>query len=175
MKEISNLRVGDGMDKDVNQGPLINKLAVEKIELLLDDAIKNGAKICLGGQRHELGGNFFQPTLLVDCSEKMRIWSEEIFGPILSIFSFQCEEEAIRMANNTEFGLASYLYSINIERCLRVSRNLEYGMIGINTSNITSPASPFSGVKNSGYGVHGSIYSLENYLTLKSVVINYGY
>ncbi len=164
---VANLKVGDGMGEEVTQGPLINEAAVEKVEEHISDAVAKGGRVILGGKRHELGGSFFQPTLIADVSDQMLIAREETFGPVAPLFRFQTEEEAIRMANDTEFGLAAYFFSRDLGRVWRVSEALEYGMVGINSGIISTAVAPFGGVKQSGVGREGSKYGIEEYLEVK--------
>jgi succinate-semialdehyde dehydrogenase/glutarate-semialdehyde dehydrogenase len=164
---VNDLKVGDGMGEDVTQGPLINEDAVEKVEEHIADAVEKGARIVVGGKRHELGGSFFQPTLIADVSSKMLIAHEETFGPVAPLFRFHTEEEAIQMANDTEFGLAAYFFSRDLGRVWRVAEGLEYGMVGINSGIISTSIAPFGGVKQSGIGREGSKYGIEEYLEVK--------
>jgi succinate-semialdehyde dehydrogenase/glutarate-semialdehyde dehydrogenase len=164
---VNNLKVGDGMGEDVTQGPLINEGAVEKVEEHIADAVQKGARVVVGGKRHELGGSFFQPTLIADVSSKMLIAHEETFGPVAPLFRFHTEEEAIQMANDTEFGLAAYFFSRDLGRVWRVAEGLEYGMVGINSGIISTSVAPFGGVKQSGIGREGSKYGIEEYLEAK--------
>lgn len=161
------LKVGNGLDEGVQQGPLINDAGLKKVETLLKDATDQGAKVLTGGQRHSLGGNFFEPTVLTGITPKMRISQEEIFGPLSAISVFNTENEAIAMANDTPFGLASYFYSGNLARIWRVAEALEYGMVGINEGLISTEIAPFGGVKESGLGREGSHYGLDEYLEIK--------
>ena len=165
--EVSNMKVGDGSHAGVVQGPLIDMSAVEKVEEHIDDAVKNGAKVVTGGSRHELGGTFFQPTLLTDVTSSMKVAREETFGPLAPLFRFKDEAEVIKLANNTEFGLASYFYSKDLARVWRVAEELEYGMVGINTGLISTEVAPFGGVKQSGLGREGSTHGIEEYLEMK--------
>jgi succinate-semialdehyde dehydrogenase / glutarate-semialdehyde dehydrogenase len=164
---VNQMKVGDGMDEGVSQGPLINEAAVEKVEEHIQDAVSKGARVLIGGARHELGGSFFQPTLMVDVSEKMLVAREETFGPLAPLFRFSSEEEAVQMANDTEFGLAAYFFSQNLGRVWRVSEQLEYGMVGINSGIISTAIAPFGGVKQSGMGREGSKYGIEEYMEIK--------
>jgi succinate-semialdehyde dehydrogenase/glutarate-semialdehyde dehydrogenase len=164
---VKKLKVGDGTEEGVTLGPLINMAAVDKIEEHIADAVKKGAKIKVGGARHERGGSFFQPTLLTDVTSDMLVAKDETFGPLAPMFRFTTEEQAIEMANDTEFGLASYFYSENLSRVWRVSEALEYGMVGINTGLISTAIAPFGGVKQSGIGREGSKYGLDDYLEIK--------
>ncbi len=164
---VSEMKVGDGMQDGITQGPLINEEAVEKVEEHISDAVSKGARILAGGKRHELGGSFFQPTLMVDVSTQMQVASEETFGPLAPLFRFSSEEQAIQMANDTEFGLAAYFFSQNLGRVWRVSEQLEYGMVGINSGIISTAIAPFGGVKQSGVGREGSKYGIEEYMEIK--------
>jgi succinate-semialdehyde dehydrogenase/glutarate-semialdehyde dehydrogenase len=165
------LEVGNGLDEGVTQGPLINEAAVAKVESHIADAVSKGAKVATGGSRHALGGTFFQPTVLTDVTTDMAVADEETFGPVAPLFRFGTEEEAIRMANDTEYGLASYLYSRELARVWRVAEALEYGMVGINTGLISTAIAPFGGVKSSGIGREGSKFGLEEYLEVKYMCI----
>ena len=163
--------MGNGLEEGVAQGPLINEAAVHKVESHINDAVNKGAKIAIGGARHSLGGTFFQPTVLTDVSPNMAVASEETFGPLAPLFRFESEEQAIQMANDTEFGLASYFYSRDLARVWRVSEALEYGMVGINAGIISTEIAPFGGVKSSGIGREGSKYGIEDYLEIKYLCI----
>jgi len=164
---VAKMVVGDGLKGDTQQGPLIDMKAVEKVEEHIADAVAKGAKVVLGGKRHELGGSFFQPTILADVTREMAVAREETFGPLAPLFRFHTEEEAVQMANDTEFGLASYFYSRDIGRVWRVAEALEYGIVGINAGLISSTVAPFGGVKESGVGREGSKYGLEDFLEIK--------
>jgi succinate-semialdehyde dehydrogenase/glutarate-semialdehyde dehydrogenase len=164
---MQKLQVGDGAQAGTTQGPLIDMHAVEKVEEHIADAIAKGAKIMLGGQRHALGHTFFEPTLLTDVTQSMKIAREETFGPLAPLFRFQTDEEVISLANDTEFGLASYFYSRDIGRIWSVAEQLEYGIVGINTGIISNEVAPFGGIKQSGLGREGSKYGIEDYLTIK--------
>ncbi len=164
---VTQMKVGNGMEDGITQGPLINQEAVKKVEEHISDAVGKGARILVGGARHELGGNFFQPTLMVDVSSRMLVAHEETFGPVAPLFRFSTEEQAIEMANATEFGLAAYFYSQNLGRVWRVSEQLEYGMVGINSGIISTAIAPFGGVKQSGVGREGSKYGIEEYMEIK--------
>jgi succinate-semialdehyde dehydrogenase/glutarate-semialdehyde dehydrogenase len=163
------LKVGDGTGDGVTQGPLINPAAVTKAEEHIADALKKGAKVVVGGKRHALGHSFFEPTVLTGVNPQMMIAREETFGPVAPLFRFSTEEEAIRLANDTEFGLAAYFYSRDIGRIWRVSEALEYGIVGVNTGIISTEAAPFGGMKESGVGREGSKYGLDEYLEVKYV------
>ncbi|HMQ14242.1 MAG TPA: NADP-dependent succinate-semialdehyde dehydrogenase [Candidatus Competibacter phosphatis] len=163
----AQLKVGNGLESGVTQGPLIDEAAVAKVEGHIADALSKGARVVLGGRRHELGGTFFQPTILTQVTPEMAVAREETFGPVAPLFRFSTEQDAIRMANDTEFGLASYFYSRNIGRIWRVSEALEYGMVGVNTGLISTEIAPFGGMKESGLGREGSKYGIEEYLEIK--------
>lgn len=165
--EVEKMKVGSGIDENVVQGPLIDMNAVEKVEQHIADALNHGAEIAVGGKRHQLGGTYFQPTVLTDVTARMKIAREETFGPLAPLFRFSEEDEVIKMANDTEFGLASYFYSNDIARVWRVAEELEYGMVGINTGLISTEVAPFGGVKQSGLGREGSSYGIEEYLEMK--------
>lgn len=164
---VKKLKVGNGLEEDSQQGPLISMAAVEKVEKHIADAVKKGAKILCGGKRHQLGGTFFEPTVLVNATPDMLIAHEETFGPVAALFRFKDEKEAVALSNHTEFGLASYFYSRDINRVWRVAENLEYGIVGINTGIISNEVAPFGGVKESGIGREGSKYGLEEFLEIK--------
>jgi succinate-semialdehyde dehydrogenase/glutarate-semialdehyde dehydrogenase len=168
---VSELKVGNGVEPGVTQGPLIDQCAVDKVEELIADAREKGARIVCGGQRHALGQTFFEPTILADVTREMRVAREEIFGPVAPLFRFQTEEDAIRMANDTEFGLASYFFACDVGRIFRVSEALEYGMVGVNTGLISTEVAPFGGVKASGLGREGSRHGLDDYLEIKYVCV----
>ncbi|WP_417917127.1 NAD-dependent succinate-semialdehyde dehydrogenase [Candidatus Electronema sp. JC] len=161
------LRVGSGFDADVTQGPLIDLNAIGRMEQQVKDALDKGARLGCGGKRVERAGFFFEPTVLLDVTPAMRIAQEETFGPIAPLFSFATEEEAVALANDTPYGLASYFYSRDIGRCWRMAEQLEYGMVGINTGIMSTESAPFGGIKESGMGREGSKYGIEEYLELK--------
>jgi succinate-semialdehyde dehydrogenase/glutarate-semialdehyde dehydrogenase len=161
------LKVGNGLEEGVQQGPLIDMRAVEKVESHIADATKKGAKVVVGGTRHALGGTFFQPTVLANVTPDMAVANEETFGPVAPLFRFKDEDEAIRLANDTEFGLAAYFYSRDIGRIWRVSEALEYGIVGINEGIISNEVAPFGGMKESGIGREGSKYGIEEFLEIK--------
>jgi succinate-semialdehyde dehydrogenase/glutarate-semialdehyde dehydrogenase len=167
VERVRKLKVGNGMEPGVTIGPLIDQQAVAKVEEHISDARAHGAHVIEGGGRHALGGLFFQPTVLTDVDSSMRVTKEETFGPVAPLFRFKDEAEAIRMANDTEFGLAAYFYSRDLGRVWRVSEGLEYGMVGINTGLISTAIAPFGGVKQSGLGREGSKYGVEDYLEVK--------
>ena len=168
---VEAMKVGNGMETGVTQGPLINADAVAKVEEHIADALRLGASVVTGGVRHALGGNFFQPTILANVPNNAMIFREETFGPVAPLFRFKTEAEAIAMANDTEFGLASYFYSRDIGRIFRVAEALEYGIIGINEGIISTEVAPFGGMKSSGLGREGSKYGIEDYLEIKYLAI----
>jgi succinate-semialdehyde dehydrogenase/glutarate-semialdehyde dehydrogenase len=168
---VSRLKVGNGFDAGVTQGPLINQAAVDKVESHIADALSHGARVLSGGKRHALGGTFFEPTVLAGVTQAMRIAREETFGPVAPLFRFSTDDEVIRLANETEFGLAAYFYSRDLGHVWRVAEALEYGMVGINTGLISNEIGPFGGVKQSGLGREGSKYGIDEYLELKYLCI----
>ena len=168
---VAKLKVGNGMDDGVTIGPLINADAVAKAEQHITDAKQRGASVLVGGERHGLGGNFFQPTILTDVPRDAEIFREETFGPVAPLFRFETDAEAIEMANDTEFGLAAYFYSRDIGRIFRVAEALEYGIIGINEGIISTEVAPFGGMKSSGLGREGSKYGIEDYLEVKYLAL----
>ncbi|SNT70187.1 NAD-dependent succinate-semialdehyde dehydrogenase [Psychrobacter sp. LV10R520-6] len=167
VKKVAELKVGNGADEGVNIGPLINTAALEKVQALLKDALDKGATLVTGGDTNNASKLSFNPTVLTDISADMDIASEEIFGPIASIFTFESEEEVIRAANDTIYGLAAYFYSSEFSRAWRVTEGLEYGMVGHNTGMISTEVAPFGGVKQSGFGREGSKYGIEEYVVTK--------
>jgi len=168
---VAGLRVGDGLAGVTDQGPLIDAKAVAKVEEHIADALSKGAKVMLGGRRHALGGSFFEPTILTEVTPKMLVAREETFGPVAPLFKFATEAEAIGMANDTEFGLAAYMYTQDLARSWRVSEALEYGIVGLNTGIISTEVAPFGGVKESGIGREGSKYGILDYTEIKYVCI----
>ncbi len=164
---VAAMKVGDGLKGETQQGPLIDMAAVEKVEEHIGDALAKGARVVTGGKRHALGGSFFEPTVLADVSPDMLVAREETFGPVAPLFRFKTEEEAVKMANDTEFGLAAYFYSRDIARVWRVAEAVEYGIVGINTGLISTAVAPFGGVKESGIGREGSKYGIEDFLEVK--------
>ena len=165
------LKVGPGVEDGVQQGPLIDEKAVEKVEELIEDAASKGGKVVTGGKRHELGGSFFQPTVISGATTEMRFMKEEIFGPVAPVFRFSTEDEAVALANDTEYGLACYFYTGDLGRAFRVMERLKYGMVGVNEGLITTPEAPFGGVKESGLGREGGHQGIEDYLDTKYVCI----
>jgi succinate-semialdehyde dehydrogenase/glutarate-semialdehyde dehydrogenase len=169
--EVKKMQVGAGTEEGVTTGPLINKAAVEKVEEHIADALQRGAKVLIGGKRHSRGGNFFEPTILVNVKRETKIAQEETFGPVAPLFRFATDEEAVTMANDTPFGLAGYFYSRDIGRVWRVAEALECGIIGINEGIISNEVAPFGGVKQSGLGREGSHHGTEEYLELKYLLM----
>ncbi len=164
---VESLRVGDGSHEQVDIGPLIDLKAAQDVDALVQDALQKGASAAVGGRPSELGGSYYEPTLLMEAHSDMRVFREEIFGPVAPIFRFETEAEAVAMANDTEFGLASYFYSRDIGRIWRVSEALEYGIVGVNEGIISTEVAPFGGVKESGIGREGSKYGIDDYVELK--------
>ncbi|MDX7998213.1 NAD-dependent succinate-semialdehyde dehydrogenase [Xenorhabdus sp. Reich] len=167
VQAVKQLQVGPATNRTSQQGPLINQAAVEKVQAHISDAVSNGAQILTGGKSHSLGGLFFEPTVLADVTESMLLAQDETFGPLAPLFKFRDEDEAIRIANNTEFGLAAYFYSRDIGRIYRVAEALESGMVGINEGLISNEIAPFGGIKQSGLGREGSRYGIDDYLEVK--------
>ncbi|MFO1421074.1 MAG: NADP-dependent succinate-semialdehyde dehydrogenase [Candidatus Competibacteraceae bacterium] len=165
------LKVGNGLEPGVTQGPLIDAAALAKVERHVADAVARGANVLTGGRRHSLGGTFFEPTVLADVTPEMLVAREETFGPVAPLFRFRDDAEAVRLANATEFGLASYFYSRDLNRAFRVAEALRYGMVGVNTGLISTEVAPFGGVKESGFGREGSKYGIEEYLDIKYLCI----
>ena len=169
--EVAKLKVGNGVDAGVTTGPLINTAAVEKVEEHIQDALSKGAKVMTGGKRHKLGGSFFEPTVLTGITQEMKVAREETFGPVAPLFRFKTEEEALKLANDTEFGLACYFYTRDIGRVWRVGEGLEYGIVGINEGIISSENVPFGGVKESGLGREGSHHGIEEFVEIKYMLM----
>jgi succinate-semialdehyde dehydrogenase / glutarate-semialdehyde dehydrogenase len=169
--KVKAMKVGNGADDGVTQGPLINAKAVDKVERLLADAVAHGAKVDVGGHRHALGGTFFEPTVVTGVTADMAISREEIFGPVATLTRFADEAEAIRLANDTEYGLASYFYARDLGRVFRVAEALDYGMVAVNDGILSTEVAPFGGVKQSGIGREGSKYGIEDYFELKYVLL----
>jgi succinate-semialdehyde dehydrogenase/glutarate-semialdehyde dehydrogenase len=168
---VAQLRVGDGLAGVTDQGPLIDAKAVGKVEEHIADALAKGATLLLGGKRHALGGSFFEPTILTDVTPKMLLAREETFGPVAPLFKFETEAQAIAMANDTEFGLAAYIYTRDLARSWRVSEAVEYGIVGLNTGIISTEVAPFGGVKESGTGREGSKYGILDYTEIKYICV----
>lgn len=174
VEAVRGLKVGNGLESGVTQGPLINGQAIDKVEELLGDAVAKGAKVEVGGARHDFGAQFFQPTVLTGVTREMRVAREEIFGPVAPLFRFKTDDEAVQLANDTEFGLAAYFYSRDIGRVWRIAERLEYGIIGINEGIISTEVAPFGGVKESGIGREGSKYGLDDFMEIKYLCIGIG-
>jgi succinate-semialdehyde dehydrogenase/glutarate-semialdehyde dehydrogenase len=168
---VAKLRVGDGLKGATDQGPLIDEKAIAKVEEHVADALAKGAKVAAGGKRHALGGTFYEPTILTGVTPQMLVAREETFGPVAPLFKFESEAEAIKMANDTEFGLAAYLYTRDLARSWRVSEAIEYGIVGLNTGIISTEVAPFGGVKESGTGREGSKYGILDYTEIKYVCV----
>jgi succinate-semialdehyde dehydrogenase/glutarate-semialdehyde dehydrogenase len=170
-KAIEIIKVGNGMEAGSTQGPLIELAALEKVERHVADAISKGAKLVAGGKPSPLGGTFYEPTILSNVTNDMLITYEETFGPVAPIIPFESDEEAIRLANNSQFGLASYFYSRDIGRIWKAAEALEYGIVGVNSGIISNEVGPFGGIKQSGLGREGSVYGMDEYLELKYVCL----
>jgi len=168
---VAKLRVGDGLKGVTEQGPLIDAKALAKVEEHIGDAVSKGAQVAYGGKRHALGGTFFQPTVLTNVSASMLVAREETFGPVAPLFRFETEAEAVRMANDTEFGLAAYFYTRDLARSWRVGEALEYGIVGLNTGLISTEVAPFGGIKESGIGREGSKYGIQDFTELKYLCV----
>lgn len=171
---MQSLRIGNGLEPGTDIGPLIDVAATQKVEEHIADALDKGAKLIAGGRRHELGGSFFQPTLLADVDASMKVAREETFGPLAPVFRFETEDQAIAMANATEFGLAAYVYTQDLGRAFRVMERLEAGQVGVNAAVLSTEVAPFGGTKESGIGREGSKYGLDDYLDVKYVCIGIG-
>ncbi|MDX5976610.1 NAD-dependent succinate-semialdehyde dehydrogenase [Vreelandella alkaliphila] len=170
-KRVAELNVGNGLDDGVMQGPLINQAAVEKVESHIGDALEKGGRLVCGGKPHTLGGTFFEPTIIADVTDSMRVAREETFGPLAPVFRFETDEEAIAMANATEFGLAAYFYARDYRRIWHVMEGLEYGMVAVNEGILSTELAPFGGVKESGLGREGSRHGLDEFTELKYVCV----
>lgn len=171
VKAVATLRVGDGLAGPTEQGPLIDARALAKVKAHIEDAVGKGATIACGGKSHALGGNFFEPTVLVGVTPAMRVAREETFGPVAPLFRFDTEEDVIKMANDTEFGLAAYFYTRDLARSWRMQEALEYGIVGVNTGLFSTEVAPFGGIKESGLGREGSRYGIDDYTELKYVCV----
>jgi succinate-semialdehyde dehydrogenase/glutarate-semialdehyde dehydrogenase len=171
VKAVSAMRIGDGLAGPTEQGPLIDQKALAKVEEHVGDALAKGAAVACGGKRHALGGNFYEPTVLTGVTPRMAVAKEETFGPVAPLFRFETEAEAIRMANDTEFGLAAYFYTRDLARSWRVQEALEYGLVGVNSGLISTEVAPFGGWKESGIGREGSKYGIEEYVEIKYVCV----
>lgn len=161
--------MGKGIDPGTTHGPLVNAAAVDKVELHIHDALAKGAILQTGGKRGDGPGYFFEPTVITNATQDMAVATDETFGPLAAIFPFKGEEDVIRMANDTEYGLAGYFYARNLGRAMRVAKALECGMVGVNTGIMTTCETPFGGVKESGLGIEGSKYGISEYQTIKAV------
>ncbi|KAL4554524.1 hypothetical protein LXL04_039355 [Taraxacum kok-saghyz] len=166
---VQNLKVGNGLSEGVSQGPLINEAAVKKVESFVEDAVSKGAKLLLGGKRHSLGMSFYEPTVIGDVKNEMLIAQQEVFGPVAPVLRFKTEEEAIQIANDTNAGLAAYIFTNSIKRSWRVSEALEYGIVGVNEGLVSTEVAPFGGFKQSGLGREGSKYGMDDYLEIKYI------
>lgn len=172
VKAVEALKVGNGMDDGVTQGPLINAKAIEKVELHLNDALQKGATLLTGGHKHPLGGNYFAPTVVANITQEMRFAREETFGPVAALFKFDRDDEVVNYANDTEFGLAAYIFTQDAKRQWQIPEALEYGMVGVNTGLISNEVAPFGGIKQSGLGREGSRFGIDEYLEMKYVCVN---
>ena len=169
VEAVSKMKVGDGLEEDVTSGPLIDENSLNKVEEHVQDAIQMGAKVAIGGSKHSLGMNFYQPTILTDVTPQAKITFEETFGPVAPVYKFKDENEVIELANNSPYGLASYFYSRDIGRVWRVAEALEYGMVGVNTGLTSKAEAPFGGIKESGLGREGSKYGIDDFIEIKYV------
>lgn len=171
VKAVEALKVGNGLDDGVTQGPLINAKAIEKVELHINDALTKGATLLTGGHKHSLGGNYFAPTIVANVTQEMRFAREETFGPVAALFKFDTDEQVVNFANDTEFGLAAYIFTRDAKRQWQIPEALEYGMVGINTGLISNEVVPFGGIKQSGLGREGSRFGIDEYLEMKYVCV----
>ncbi|RUZ71617.1 NAD-dependent succinate-semialdehyde dehydrogenase [Mesorhizobium sp. M7A.F.Ca.US.006.01.1.1] len=169
--QVAKLEVGDGMREDFVVGPLVNQTGFDKVAALVDDAREHGARLVLGGKQHALGGLFYEPTILADIGDDARMAQNEIFGPVFAVYRFQTEEEVVARANNTEYGLVAYAYTREFGRAFRLSRDIEAGMVILNSGSVGTSSVPFGGVKQSGYGREGSYYGIEEYVEVKYVLL----
>jgi len=169
VEAVSKMKVGDGLEEDVTSGPLIDENSLNKVEEHVQDAVQMGAKVAIGGSKHSLGMNFYQPTILTDVTPQAKITFEETFGPVAPVYKFKDEKEVINLANNSPYGLASYFYSRDIGRVWRVAEALEYGMVGVNTGLTSKAEAPFGGIKESGLGREGSKYGIDDFIEIKYV------
>jgi succinate-semialdehyde dehydrogenase/glutarate-semialdehyde dehydrogenase len=171
VKAVEGLKVGNGMDDGVTQGPLINAKAIEKVELHINDALAKGATVLTGGHKHSLGGNYFAPTVVANVTQDMRFAREETFGPVAALFKFDTDDQVVNFANDTEFGLAAYIFTRDAKRQWQIPEVLEYGMVGVNTGLISNEVAPFGGIKQSGLGREGSRFGIDEYLEMKYVCV----
>jgi succinate-semialdehyde dehydrogenase/glutarate-semialdehyde dehydrogenase len=171
VEAVSRMKIGDGQTEGVSIGPLITKNAANDVLALIDDAVSGGAKVAVGGGCSQLGECFVEPTVLTDVTTEMRVFREEIFGPVAPVLRFETEEEAVRLANETPFGLACYFFSRDLGRAWRVGEPLEYGIVGINEGMVSNEMAPFGGIKESGHGREGSKYGIEEYLEIKYMLM----
>ena len=171
-ERVGKMKVGDGFDEGVTTGPLIDENALKKVRDHVADAVSKGATVAVGGDTSDLGGLFFQPTILTGVTSDMKVAVEETFGPVAPLFRFETEEEVIELANDTEFGLASYFFAKDVSKIFRVAEALEYGMVGINTGLISTEVVPFGGIKQSGLGREGSKYGIDDYTELKYMCLS---
>jgi succinate-semialdehyde dehydrogenase/glutarate-semialdehyde dehydrogenase len=171
VEKVKALKPGPGLDPSTTQGPLVNKSGVEKVKQHVEDAVGKGAKVECGGKAPSSAGFFFEPTVLSGVTPNMIVANDETFGPLAPIFEFETEDDAIQLANDTEFGLAGYFFSKDIGRVMRVAGRMQCGMVGVNTGKISASEAPFGGVKESGYGREGSMYGIAEYQNIKSVTI----
>ncbi len=168
---VAGLKIGNGLEEGITQGPMIDEKALQKVEEHIADAKERGGEVIAGGKRHALGGRFFEPTIIKHVTPAMKVAKEETFGPLAPLFRFSTEQEALAMANDTEYGLAAYFYTRDLGRTFRVSEGLEYGIVGVNTGIISTEVAPFGGIKASGLGREGSKYGIEDYLEIKYVAL----
>ncbi|WP_137701235.1 NAD-dependent succinate-semialdehyde dehydrogenase [Marimonas lutisalis] len=171
-EKLASMKVGDGLEEDTAFGPLINPDAVDKVREHIDDALSKGGKITFGGSQHNLGGTFFQPTIITGATQEMHVATDETFGPMAPLFKFEDEDEVIAMANDTIFGLASYFYAKDLSRVYKVAEELEYGIVGVNTGIISTEVAPFGGVKQSGLGREGSSHGIDEFLEMKYICMS---
>lgn len=171
VEKVSKLKMGPGLEESTTQGPLVNAAAVTKVQEHVDDAVAKGGKVMFGGKPPVGDGFYFTPTVISEANPSMIVATEETFGPLAPIFTFETETDVVALANDKEFGLAGYFFSRDIARCMRLAAQLQVGMVGVNTGKISAPEAPFGGVKESGYGREGSLYGLEEYQVIKSITI----
>jgi succinate-semialdehyde dehydrogenase/glutarate-semialdehyde dehydrogenase len=169
VEAVSKMKVGDGLNEENSSGPMIDEHSLSKVEEHVEDAVACGAKVAIGGAKHSLGLNFYQPTILTGVTPEAKITSEETFGPVAPVYKFKDENEVVDLANNSPYGLASYFYSRDIGRIWRVAEALEYGMVGVNTGLTSKAEAPFGGIKESGLGREGSKYGIDDFIEIKYV------